>query len=201
MWNEPPSRAGRGGRGRNPGASMRGRGGQNPYNPYRPYGEQTGMRYPAARGSMPGLPGMPQVEEAGWADTTGQQVAHGHHIGIAIFHDGNPGHLWRGKIASLLGEAPLSAGGGMGRLNLIGTPISIALAVAALGLPFLLAGPLAARVENVRDPSTALKWIGRLRIVLALGLIVMHYHTILPVVYLLLFLVSYCGRLHDATHI
>ena len=195
MWNEPPSRSGRGVRGSNPNASTRG--GQNPYSPYRPYGEQTGTRMPSTRGRMPGM--AHRADAGGW-DEAEQQDTH-HHVGIAIFHDGNPGHLWRGQIASLLGEAPLGAGVVMWLYNLIGTPISIALAVASLGLPFLLAGPLAARIENVRDPGVALKWIGRLRFVLALGLIAMHYDTILPVVYLLLFLVSYCGRLHDAAHI
>jgi hypothetical protein len=196
MWNEPPPRSGRGVRGSNPNASTRG--GQNPYSPYRPYGEQTGTRMPSTRGRMPGM--AHRANDGGWDEAEQQDTQH-HRVGIAIFHDGNPGHLWRGQIASLLGEATLGAGVVMWLYNLIGTPISIALAVASLGLPFLLAGPLAARVENARDPGVALKWIGRLRFVLALGLIAMHYHTILPVVYLLLFLVSYCGRLHDAAHI
>jgi hypothetical protein len=196
MWNEPPSRSGRGVRGSSPNASTRG--GQNPYSPYRPYGEQTGTRMPSTRGRMPGM--AHRANDGGWDEAEQQDTQH-HHVGIAIFHDGNPGHLWRGQIASLLGEATLGAGVVMWLYNLIGTPISIGLAVASLGLPFLLAGPLAARFENARDPAVALKWIGRLRFVLALGLIAMHYHTILPVVYLLLFLVSYCGRLHDAAHI
>ena len=119
-------------------------------------------------------------------------------IGFAIFHDGNPGHLWRGGVASSLGEAVLSAGVVMWLAALTWSPQVVALAVAALGLPFLLAGPLGARLENRSEPGKSLKVIGRLRIVLALALIPMHYYTILPVVYALLFAISLCGRLNDA---
>src|SRR5262249_29293089 len=78
------------------------------------------------------------------------------------------------------------------------SPLAVAGAVAALGLPFVLAGPLAAPFENAHNPDRALKWLGRLRMVLALGLVAMHYRTILPVVFALLFILSICGRLCDA---
>lgn len=122
-------------------------------------------------------------------------------IGFAIFHDGNPGHLWRGAVASSLGEAVLGAGVVMWLAALTLSPRDVALALVAMGVPFLLAGPIGARLENAPEPGRPLKWIGRLRIVLALGLIPMHYDTILPVVYGLLFAISLCGRLHDALRI
>ncbi len=121
-----------------------------------------------------------------------------HRIGIAIFHDGNPGHLWRGELASQLGEAVLSAGVVMWVVVLIGGPLAVAAAVLALALPAVLVRPFAARLENVQEPRVPLIWIGRLRILLALGLIAMHFHTIVPALYGLLFGVALMGRLRDA---
>ena len=178
-------------------------GAADPANPYRPYGQMgASSRLPVPY--RPGTPGTVAQLGARQGIAVGVQdpddtPAHAHkHIGFAIFHDGNPGHLWRGSVASALGEAVLSAGVVMWLAGLTLSPQVVAFAVAALGLPFLLAGPLGARFENAADPGRTLKWIGRLRILLALALIAMHYHTILPAVYGLLFMLSLCGRLHDA---
>src|SRR5579883_767824 len=119
-------------------------------------------------------------------------------IGIAIFHDGNPGHLWRGEIASRLGESIAGVGVIIWLATLYQSPVAVAFALLALGLPFLLVGTFGARLENASQPGTALKWLNRLRILLALGLVAMHFRTILPVLYAILFLLSLCGRLHDA---
>ncbi|HST86729.1 MAG TPA: hypothetical protein VLJ14_00010, partial [Ktedonobacterales bacterium] len=128
-------------------------------------------------------------------DAQGEQR---HRLGVAIFHDGNPGHLWRGEVASLLGEGTLSVGVVMWLAALTQSPLIVAAAVVALGLPYLLAGPLTARLENAIDPAGRLKWISRLRVVFSLGLIAMHFRTIVPVLLALLFAVSLCGRLREA---
>ncbi len=140
------------------------------------------------------------MSSSGWTEAELQAVHH-HRLGIAIFHDGNPGHLWRGEVASRLGETVLAAGALMWLWDLIGTPFAVALALVALGLPFLLAPALVARFEQSPEPATPLKWIGRVRLLFALALIAMHYHTILPVVYALLFFISLCGRLHDGARV
>jgi hypothetical protein len=133
------------------------------------------------------------------------EAAPRHHL-FSFFHDGNAGHLWRGEVVSLLGESLFGVGAIMWLMYLVGTPSAIVVAALAMSVPYLLAGPLAVPLQNSKDPGGALRWIGRIRAVLALGLVPMHYHTILPIVYLLLFGVSLCGRLRAggriaATHV
>lgn len=219
MWNgrdggDPrSSRGGRdaqgGQRGAPGGAGASGRYPNRPYpanppnasNPYRPYGEATNSRMPvpyAPTGHGPSI-----YDPSIYGPSVGMPAApppkeHRHHLGIAIFHDGNPGHLWRGSVTSLLGEAVLGAGVIMWLAALLYSPLAVALAVAAMGLPFLLTGPLAAPFENVKEPRGGLRILGWLRILMTVALIGMHFVTILPVVYLLLFGISLCGRLHDA---
>src|SRR5262249_49646487 len=159
---------------------------------YQPYDASTrmpvppGVRYPGTVGRLPAADGYTSSELAA--------VRH-HHLGISILHDGNPGHLWRGVFFSRLGEAVLGVGAVMWLAGLTLSPLVVAGAVVALGLPFLLAGPLAVPFENAARPDRSLRWLGRLRMVLALGLIGMHYRTFLPVVFALLFVLSLCGRL------
>jgi hypothetical protein len=198
MWQGQPPRTLRGARrGDQSDPRRRSPGAANPDNPYRPYGESTGTRLPAPyAGGVPGTYGRLPTAGAGWEQV--EEGPHHRHFGIAVFHDGNPGHLWRGTLFSLFGEATLAVGVIIWLATLGVAPLELAAAVAALGLPHLLMGPLAAPLENEEEPGTPLKWIGRLRVVLALGLIPMHFHTILPVVYALLFAISLCGRLHDA---
>jgi hypothetical protein len=123
-----------------------------------------------------------------------------HHV-FSVFHDGNAGHLWRGEVVSLMGEGIFGVGAIMWLMYLVGSPSAIVLAALALGLPYLLAGPLVVPLQNAKDPGRTLRWIGQIRALLALGLVPMHYHTILPVVYLLLFAVSLCGRLRVGARI
>lgn len=219
MWNgreggDPrSSRGGRdprgGGRGAPSGAGASGRYPNQPPisrapnapNPYRPYGEATNSRMPVPYTPTGRAPSI--YDPSLYGPNTGLAAAplpadHRHRLGIAIFHDGNPGHLWRGSVASQLAEAILGAGVVMWLAALIDSPLAIALAVAAMGLPFLLVGPLAAPFENVAEPRGGLRILGWLRILLTVALIGMHFRTILPVVYLLLFGISLCGRLHDA---
>ena len=147
----------------------------------------TSVRMPAAPGVTTGMPA-PGASLAEW------EATRRHHI-FSLFHDGNAGHLWRGEVVSLLGEALLNVGVMIWLMFLVGSPGVIMLAALALGLPYLLAGPLAVPLQNSQDPGRVLRWIGQLRALLALGFVAMHYDTILPVVYLLLFGISLCGRL------
>lgn len=170
-------------------------------NPYRPYSEATNARMPvpySATGYNPSVYAPSVYGPSAGMPAAPLPADHHHRLGIAIFHDGNPGHLWRGSLASQFGEAILGAGVVMWLAALLYSPLAVALAVAAMGLPFLLAGPLAAPFENVEEPRGGLRILGWLRILLAAGLFAMHFLTILPVVYLLLFGISLCGRLHDA---
>jgi MFS family permease len=128
-------------------------------------------------------------------------VAHRHRIGIAIFHDGNPGHLWRGEIASKFGEVLVAIGAVIWLAAQYQSPFVVAVALICLGLPYVVAGPFGARLENSSRPGTPLRWLGNLRVLLVLGLIGLFFHTIVPAVYVLLFLLSFIGRLHDAARI
>src|SRR5215469_3805086 len=83
--------------------------GAGPYDPYNPNASSARMRTLQAAATMYGasLGGQEQV----WTSARLQAaVAHRHRIGIAIFHDGNPGHLWRGEIASKFGEVLVAIG-------------------------------------------------------------------------------------------
>jgi hypothetical protein len=202
MKDRTPPRFGRGARGSDPSASQfrgvrsatpppRGPQGRSRRGgPFRPLGESSGR--------MPAVPDTGYGPAAGVGTAADMAVAQPPHVGLAIFHDGNPGHLWRGELASQLGEAVLSAGVVMWLVVLIGGPVAVAAAVVALALPAVIIRPFAARLENVAEPRVPLIWIGRLRILCALGLIAMHFHTIVPVLYGLLFTLALLGRLRDA---
>jgi hypothetical protein len=95
----------------------------------------------------------------------------------------------------MLGEAVLASGVVMWLGYLTYSPLVVASALIAMGLPALLSGPLGATLTRVEEPAGLFKLVGRLRFVFALLLIAMHYFTILPALYLLLFAISLCGRL------
>jgi hypothetical protein len=153
------------------------------------------MAAPAATGYGPAYGGQ-------W--TTGRTPAvegPPHRLRFAIFHDGNPGHLWRGELGSLLGDAVLSVGVIMWLAMLTYSPRVVGLGLIALGLPALLSGPIGVTLTRVEDPARLFKLIGRLRILFAVALIAMHYLTVFPVLYLLLFGVSLLGRLRTSLRI
>jgi hypothetical protein len=126
-------------------------------------------------------------------------VSRQHHF--SLFHDGNAGHLWRGEVASLLGEAIFSTGVLIWLVGLTGSPYAVALALMLLGVPWLLAGPLAAPLTRISEPGRGLAWVGRLRFLLALGFVPMHFHTIYPIVFALIFGIALCGRLREALRV
>lgn len=162
------------------------------FDPYQPYG--------SARVPTPGATGRwAAPEQTGWTST--QMEAIQHHHPFSLFHDGNAGHLWRGEVASLLGEAVFTTGTLIWLVGLTGSPYSVLLALVLLGVPWLLAGPLAARLTRVAEPGRGLAWIGRLRFLLALGFIPMHFHTIYPVVFAIIFAIALCGRLREALRV
>lgn len=123
------------------------------------------------------------------------------HLGFALFHDGNAGHLWRGEVMSLLGEGILGVGVVIWLAYLTQSPFVVLSAVVALSLPWLLIGPLGAMFENDPDPGRRLTWVGRIRVVGALGIVGMHFLTIYPLLYLLLFLIGLSGRLRQALRV
>ena len=166
--------------------------GLNPYAPYQPQGS---VRMPILDAS--GHWAAP--DQTGWTST--QMAAVGQHHHFSLFHDGNAGHLWRGEVASLLGDAVFTVGTLMWLVSLMGSPFAVALALALLGIPWLLAGPLAAPLTRVNEPGRGLAWIGRLRFLLALGFIPMHFRTIYPVIFALIFGIALCGRLREALRV
>lgn len=101
----------------------------------------------------------------------------------------------------MLGEAVLASGIVMWLAYLTYSPRAVGLALIAMGLPALLSGPLGATLTRVEEPAGLFKLMGRLRFVFALLLIAMHYLTILPVLYLLLFAISLLGRLRSKLRI
>lgn len=166
--------------------------GANPFAPYQPQG--------SARMPIPGASGRwAAPDQAGWTST--QMAAVGQHHHFSLFHDGNAGHLWRGEVASLLGDAVFTVGTLIWLVSLMNSPFAVALALALLGIPWLLAGPLAAPLTRVTEPGRGLAWIGRLRFLLALGFIPMHFRTIYPVVFALIFGIALCGRLREALRV
>ena len=189
----------------------------DPYSPYAPPTNAASAR--TARGQAGGaggaggmvpFTGSSQLPGAwnGGNGASGAGVTSAHleavtrkHHGFALFHDGNAGHLWRGEVASLFGDAILSVGALMWLAYLTSSPYSVLWGVLALGLPWLLAGPLAAPLQNVQEPGNALRWLGRLRALLALVLILMHFRTIYPVIYGLLFAIALCGRLREGLRV
>lgn len=101
----------------------------------------------------------------------------------------------------MLGEAVTAAGLVMWLAYFTYSPKDVALALIAMGLPFVVAGPVAATLTRVEEPAGLFKLVGRLRVGFALALIGLHFHTFLPVLYLLLFGISLCGRLRAALRI
>lgn len=176
----------------------RGRGHDDPFAPYQAYG--SAPRVPATAGPPP-TGTMGRVPAVGSYTSTHVPALKHLRLGISIFHDGNPGHLWRGEFFSRLGESILSVGIVMWIAALTVSPLAVAVAVAALGVPHVLAGPLAARFENAGHPALLLKWIGRLRAVLALSLVVLHFRTIFPLLFAVLLALSFLGRIRDALRV
>lgn len=120
---------------------------------------------------------------------------------FALFHDGNAGHLWRGEVASRLGEVVIYTGALIWLAYLGASPTQIGLALALIGIPYILFGPLAAPLENLREPGPWLRRIGYLRVLCALGFVGMHYLTLYPVIFALLFGISFLGRLRAALRV
>ena len=114
---------------------------------------------------------------------------------FALFHDGNAGHFWRGEVASSLGDVVIYTGALIWLAYLGASPTQIGLALALIGIPYIFFGPLATSLENSRDPGAWLRPIGYVRVACAAGFVAMHYFTLFPVIFLLLFVVSFAGRL------
>jgi hypothetical protein len=167
-------------------------------------GPAWGDGYPGASSRMPTLASTLYGSALGrqdevWTSARLEAVqAHRHHLGIAIFHDGNPGHLWRGQVTSRFGEVLIGVSVVMWLATDFQSPVAVGLAVASLGFPFLVLGPMGAAFENTNHPGTLLKWLNYLRIVMVLGLVGLSFHPIALAIYPLLFLFSLFGRLHDA---
>lgn len=169
-----------------PGAS----GPQRAMSPYR--GAPVPQSYDPFAASMAG---------AGMETSTHLEAIQRKRNGFALFHDGNAGHLWRGEVASLLGESVLSVGAIIWIAYLTNSPVMVMLAVLALGLPWLIAIPIAPLFENVREPGGLLAWAGRARMLAALGIVGMHFLTIYPVLFGLLFAIGLMGRIRQALRV
>lgn len=219
MWDDEGPRSGRGAQRSDPSASRRDGRFSPPMrtsgprslpprddDPYRPYNPNASARMPTARGPYAGrgAPGRARIgEEDGVGDWTSAELraVHKHRVGLAIFHDGNPGHLWRAEVASSLAEAALAVGVVMWIAYVTNSPISVALALTAMGLPFLLIRPLVVGLENSADPTRWMRWLGRLRVVAAAGIVAIHFRPIVPALYGLLFVISALGRMRDAARV
>ena len=139
--------------------------------------------------SAPGAPGA--------MTSAHMEALHRKRNGFALFHDGNVGHLWRGEVASVVGEGALSVGVIMWLAYLTASPWAVLAAIIAFGFPYVLAGPFAAAFENVREPGKMLAWLGRVRVVAALGVVAMHFLTLYPILYMLLFAFGASSRLRQ----
>ncbi len=170
----------------------------NPYRSYDPNATSARASYSrmSATGRFPA-----DLEEDTGLTSSRLEAVQRHRHGFALFHDGNAGHLWRGEVAAQFGDAIFSVGVVMWLAYLTASPFMVALGVALLGLPWLLAGPLAAPLQNVREPGRPLLWLGRLRALCALGLVAMHFYTIYPAIFGLIFLVGLTGRLREGLRV
>jgi hypothetical protein len=120
---------------------------------------------------------------------------------FALFHDGNAGHFWRGEVASSLGDVIIYTGAVIWLAYLGASPTQIGLALALIGIPYIFFGPFAASLENFGNPGAWLRPIGYVRVACAAGFVAMHYFTVYPVIFLLLFVVSFAGRLRAALRV
>lgn len=170
---------------------------------YRPYDPNAGGGYGPRRvpGAAPWNADPLAASGIGAVSSTHVEAVRRRRDGFAIFHDGNAGHLWRGEFMSLLGESALSVGLIIWLAGLTRSPLVVLGALLALGIPWLLVGPLGAVFENVSEPARLLTWLGRLRMGAALALIPMHFLTIYPLLYILIFAISVSGRLRQALRV
>lgn len=176
----------------------------NVYRPYNPNARPVGPRRlpPDASARWDADPfGASVPGGAGTLTSAHMEAIHRKRNGFALFHDGNAGHLWRGEVASLLGEGTLSVGVIIWLVYLTASPYAVLTAIVALGLPWLLVSPLSAAFENMREPGRLLAWIGRVRVIAALGIVAMHFLTIYPLLYLLLFVIGASGRLRQSLRV
>jgi hypothetical protein len=176
----------------------------NIYRPYDSAAYPDGQRLPDASGRWNADPfGM---SAPGGLTSSRMEAIHRKANGFAPFHDGNVGHLWRGEVMSLVGEGALSVGVIIWLAYLTASPWAVLAAVIAFGFPYVIAGPFAAAFENVREPGRMLAWLGRVRVVAALGIVAMHFLTLYPILYVLLFALGASSRIRQslrvaATHV
>lgn len=176
----------------------------NIYRPYDSAAYPDGQRLPDASGRWNADPfGM---SAPGGLTSSRMEAIHRKANGFAPFHDGNVGHLWRGEVMSLVGEGALSVGVIIWLAYLTASPWAVLAAVIAFGFPYVIAGPFAAAFENVREPGRMLAWLGRVRVVAALGVVAMHFLTLYPILYVLLFALGASSRIRQslrvaATHV
>lgn len=204
-WQTPPGPTGR------PGAS----GGFGPQGraPYEPGSSSSNVfrPYDANAASTAGPRRLPPAAQrnldpfgasgASMLTSSHMEAIHRKREGFSIFHDGNVGHLWRGEFTSALGEGVLNVGIIIWLVGLTGSPVVVLSALLALGVPWLIVGPLGAIFENVREPARLLTWVGRLRMLAAFCIVGMHFLTIYPLLYLLIFMISLGGRLRQSLRV
>lgn len=176
----------------------------NVYRPYDSAAYPDGKRLPDASARWSADPFGTSVP--GGLTSSRMEAIHRKANGFAPFHDGNVGHLWRGEVMSLVGEGALSVGVIIWLAYLTASPWAVLAAVIAFGFPYVIAGPFAAAFENVREPSRMLAWLGRVRVVAALGIVAMHFLTLYPILYVLLFTLGASSRIRQslrvaATHV
>ncbi len=182
--------------------------------PQRAYGSPRGPVAPGASGPQRAMspyrgaaapqsydPFAASMAGAGLQTSTHLEAIQRKRNGFALFHDGNAGHLWRGEVASLFGESVLSVGVVIWIAYLTNSAVMVMLAVVAMGLPWLVAAPIAPLFENAREPGGPLAWAGRLRMVAALGIVGMHFLTIYPILFGLLFVIGLTGRIRQALRV
>ncbi|MGH2504088.1 MAG: hypothetical protein ACRDID_16390, partial [Ktedonobacterales bacterium] len=171
----------------------------NVYRPYDSAAYPDGQRLPDASGRWNADPfGM---SAPGGLTSSRMEAIHRKANGFAPFHDGNVGHLWRGEVMSLVGEGALSVGVIIWLAYLTASPWAVLAAVLAFGFPYVIAGPFAAAFENVREPGRMLAWLGRVRVVAALGVVAMHFLTLYPILYVLLFALGASSRIRQSLRV
>jgi hypothetical protein len=171
----------------------------NVYRPYDSAAYPDGQRLPDASGRWNADPfGM---SAPGGLTSSRMEAIHRKANGFAPFHDGNVGHLWRGEVMSLVGEGALSVGVIIWLAYLTASPWAVLAAVLAFGFPYVIAGPFAAAFENVREPARMLAWLGRVRVVAALGVVAMHFLTLYPILYVLLFTLGASSRIRQSLRV
>jgi hypothetical protein len=112
---------------------------------------------------------------------------------------GNLSRLWLGGAFSTLGDIVLGIGALIWFLQITRSFEDVAILLIAMAVPAAIMGMFGGAFIGLRDTRGLMRLIGFLRIALALVFVLMHFHTVVEMVWLLGFGLSLSSQMHAAT--